>query len=575
MSLDGNYTDGRSSDTGLSGTFNENQDSISFATLDAIYSAGNSSLLETIINRSKTRTDSWQKNYNFFVAPSISLNSKSLGGRLYLDLAFSYDRSKIELWKDYEINYGPDNVNPQKLRQYFDNTPNYSFSLSSSLSYNTTIIKRKVWLYLNYNYIFSESVKDSYMYALDRLNDMGVYGTLPSGYLATFDPNNSYKSKLLSNRHQLQTVINFNEPITDDIKLQIQLTPLFNLTHRNFNYWRDERDYHRSLTNFSVRVSGWFAGRVMFSFRKRGETNPKYTNDIRYGYQSDSKLPEMVDLVDVVNDSDPLNIYIGNPDLRQEWIQTHRITWNWNPASHTFMNTFHALYTYTNNALTQGYNYETATGIRYNKMYNVSGNNSLQLTEDLKWEFGKSKQFTLTSTSELELSKYGNIIGIDMQEPTPTSVKNRRISENFRLSWQIGKVVNLTLRSDYANRYTTSRQTGFTNLNANHFTNGVSAQMNIPGGFSVNTDFMCYTRRGYGSELLDTTDPVWNIRLSYCPPRNTRWVFIADGFDMLHTLNNVSYAVTASGRTVSYTNVLPRYFLFSVQYRLNIQPKKR
>ena len=48
-----------------------------------------------------------------------------------------------------------------------------------------------------------------------------------------------------------------------------------------------------------------------------------------------------------------------------------------------------------------------------------------------------------------------------------------------------------------------------------------------------------------------------------------------DGFDLLHKLSNVNYAVTASGRTVSYTNALPRYILFSFQYRLNIQPKKR
>lgn len=50
---------------------------------------------------------------------------------------------------------------------------------------------------------------------------------------------------------------------------------------------------------------------------------------------------------------------------------------------------------------------------------------------------------------------------------------------------------------------------------------------------------------------------------------------MADGFDMLHQLSNVNYAVNVSGRTVSYSNALPRYLLFSVQYRLSIQPKKR
>ncbi len=50
---------------------------------------------------------------------------------------------------------------------------------------------------------------------------------------------------------------------------------------------------------------------------------------------------------------------------------------------------------------------------------------------------------------------------------------------------------------------------------------------------------------------------------------------MADGFDLLHRLSNVNYAVTATGRTVSYTNTIPRYVLVSVQYRFSIQPKKK
>ena len=79
---------------------------------------------------------------------------------------------------------------------------------------------------------------------------------------------------------------------------------------------------------------------------------------------------------------------------------------------------------------------------------------------------------------------------------------------------------------------------------------------------------------GYGVKELDSTDAVWNMRLTFSPKRNNHWLFSIDGFDLLHKLSNVHYAVTATGRTVSYTNSLPRYMVFTVQYRLNIQPKK-
>ena len=48
-----------------------------------------------------------------------------------------------------------------------------------------------------------------------------------------------------------------------------------------------------------------------------------------------------------------------------------------------------------------------------------------------------------------------------------------------------------------------------------------------------------------------------------------------DGFDLLHSLSNVTYNVNAQGRVESWTNVLPSYGLLHVQYRFAVQPKKR
>ena len=571
--LNGGYFEGRNDGSTLMGTFDENQDSISQATLDAIYSTGNQELLETVINRSKTRTDGWNKNYSILGFPMAGFKIPKTNDRIVMRIFANYNSTKNEVWKDYEINYGPTTAGTEKLRQYFDNTPNHSLGIGTDLVYSRR--GEKLDISVEYSYLFTEDVKDSYMYALDRLADMGVYGTLPSGYLTTFDPNNSYKSRLITNAHSIEPTLAYYNKLNETARLLIQLDPVIKLTHRNFNYWRNEQDYHLSRTNLSLTLQSWWSSRFSLSFRRRGEGQmAKYTNDIMYSFQMRPQLPDMFDMVEVVNDSDPLNIYLGNPGLKQQIYQRHHFRWNWMPAKYAVDNIFYFNYWYTLNALTRGYTYNSQTGVRHNKMYNVEGNRSFAFTNELKWQFGRSKQFTIDSYSEVEFSRYTDMIGVDVEEPVQTRVNNRRISQNFKFSWKVGPA-NLGLRCDVANRYTTSGQAGFSTLNATHVTSGVTAQVNLPKGFSVNTDFMCYTRNGYGTELLDTTDPVWNIRLAYCPPRNTRWVFMADGFDMLHTLNNVSYSVNAAGRVVSYTNVLPRYFLLSVQYRLSIQPKKR
>lgn len=573
-SLSGSYMNSRNSSSNLSGTFNENQDSITWATLDAIYSVGKEDLLETIINRSKTQTDGWTKNISAAISPNFNYRIPKSSDSFNMSFGLSYSSVKNELWKDYEINYGQFANDTEKLRQYFDNTPNHNLSLRTSFSYVTRFFNA-LTLYLSYHYTFSENIKDSYMYALDRLNDMGIYGTLPSGYLSVFDPNNSYKSKLLTNSHSINPSLYFDKKLSSDAELGIAFTPDIQLYHRNLNYWRNEQDYRLSKSNTTFTLAGWWSSRFYLSFRKRGEDrNQKYTNSLMYSFIVNPQLPDMFDMVDVINDSDPLNIYIGNPDLKQQIYHRHHFRWNWMPYSHSLDNIVYFNYSYTMNALTRGYTYDTTTGIRYNKMYNVGGNHSYQFTNELKWQFGRTKQFTLDSYSEIDFSQYSDMIGVNMEEPVLSKVHNRRITENFKLGWQIGKV-NLGIRCDLSNRYTTSTQEGFNTLNATHLTSGFTGLFKLPAGFEINTDFMCYTRNGYGVDYLDTTDPVWNIRFSYCPPRNTKWVIMLDGYDMLHTLSNVSYAVTASGRTISYTNVLPRYLLLTVQYRLNIQPKKK
>ena len=66
---------------------------------------------------------------------------------------------------------------------------------------------------------------------------------------------------------------------------------------------------------------------------------------------------------------------------------------------------------------------------------------------------------------------------------------------------------------------------------------------------------------------------MWNARLSR-PFLKGRFLVVVDGFDLLGQLSNVTRTLNAQGRTETYTNVMPRYALFHIIYRLNKQPKK-
>lgn len=109
-------------------------------------------------------------------------------------------------------------------------------------------------------------------------------------------------------------------------------------------------------------------------------------------------------------------------------------------------------------------------------------------------------------------------------------------------------------------------------VDAADFNYGLTAKASLPWKLQLSTDFTVYSRRGYDDEKMNTDDLVWNARLARTLLGGRATVMI-DGFDMLHQLSALSYSMNAQGRTETYRNVIPRYVMLHVIYRLNIKPK--
>lgn len=565
------YTNTSDKSDEISATFNAEQTNLTMEVLEGIYGDKTGIALEDVINRVKSRTDGWKRRLSGSVSPYVSYKIPKVGDNLMFNAGATYSSEKEELWRDYAINYGADATPAIRTRQYFDNSPNRSWSISAGVSYMANF--KDISLSMKYGYEYGETDKDSYMYALERLEDMGVFGILPSGYLASFDAANSYTSSTKQHKHSITPDITWFKEFSSS-NLKIRLNPDLNLVSRRLDYWRDNRKYLLKRTDFNVAVYSMYSVAADYKFGLQGKgRNARGRNALHYNYTLLPTLPDLTDMVDVVNDADPLNIYTGNPNLKIEYAHKHLLYWRWTPFSRPVSNTLYLQFTHKLAALTRGYTYDMATGVRYSSMYNVNGNHAYAFRNYFTWQFGSKKQFAFSSNTEAEFARMTDMIGVNRVAPAQYSVDCRDIGEEIKLSWQIGRQT-LRLRGDYTNRFISSLLPGFADISAHHIIYGMSGVFRLPAGLGISTDFFCYTRRGYGLKQLDTTDPVWNTRLSWCPPSNSRWLIALDAFDMLHSLSNVNYAVTATGRTVSYTNTLPRYLLLTVQYRLNIQPRK-
>lgn len=566
--IGGLYSEIDSRSSSLSAAFDSEQTQVSLQALEAIYSTGTPEQLASIINRSQISNDGMTKNGSVNGSAMLSYKIPNSPDRIVASFGANYNTQNTESWRDFNINYKDNPVAVSRQRNYTDDSPNHDLSLFAGAGYNWH--NGDLSGAVKYDYTFHNRDRDSYMYALEQLGeDMGVFGVLPAGYIATLDAANSYTSRLFENKHVLSMDFMYLGNLSNGNSLQITFNPKVGVLHSNLNYFSDSRTYpvRRTAALFYTADLG---SMIRYQWGGPGKKAVMQILTLKYGL--DTRTPDLMHLVDVTNTSDPLNIALGNPCLKNSYTNKLGLFYMIMPKSY-MRNTFTVDFSMTDDALVRGYYYDMSTGVRYNKTYNVAGNNSINAENVFNFQFGNKKQFTLSSST-----KAGNVHSVDMvgtggMEPLPSKVDTRTIGESVRLSWQIGRQ-SLMLKGSVTDRLTTSSREGFGDINATHYDYGVMGTFALPAGFGVSTDFSFYTRRGYGVGELDTTDAVWNARVTYTP-RGGRWVFTVDGFDLLHRLSNVHYAVNAAGRTVTYTNTLPRYVLFSVQYRLNIQPKKR
>lgn len=73
---------------------------------------------------------------------------------------------------------------------------------------------------------------------------------------------------------------------------------------------------------------------------------------------------------------------------------------------------------------------------------------------------------------------------------------------------------------------------------------------------------------------MNRDDLVWNARLSKSLWKN-QLTLMVDAWDILGNLSNVNVGMNSRSMWEYYTNVIPRYAMLRLVYRLNRQPKKK
>lgn len=544
----------------LSGTFNQEIVDMTNRLLETIYSGQANSFTDISLNSALTQSILSGNTMNVGGGVSYETKVPHTPDLIGFHASADYSRSHYHIFDFYDIVYNRDGSHSLD-NTFTQNRPDHKLDMSASISY-TYLPNDNISLLFNPAFFHTHSIKDSYFYRLDRLSDSGLFGYLPPDYQSSIDYGQSYLSTTNRNDAYFQIAFNAKFDLPSGGKITISLKPVAEYIWNNLDY--RQKDFSQFVKHNALKL--WFYN-TFIAFIKGQEKIQLEFN------RNEFEVP-LTRLITITDNRNPLNIYTGSTHLKNAANNIFELSWQRSVFSrHRWNNRLSATFSFMQNSLTNSYSYNKETGVRTYQMQNVNGDWRTQIYDSFYKTFGSMDQFDVTSTSSFTYAHDVDLSDLTGSEMTKSIVKNTTLSENLRFNWRFSQQnLGINFRIDW--RDTRSDKNWFSPFSATTAQYGVNGTFTLPYNFGIATDLNLYTRRGYAYKELNTTDVVWNARLTY-NLKGGHWTFMLDGFDLLHQLSNVSYTVNAQSRVETYTNVLPRYLLFHVQYRFNKQPKQR
>lgn len=561
-------------------TLNDSLSDFSAKLLNAIYEDADK--YDDVVTR--YRNDSKKKGRNLEGGIEFYSNVKlSAPGATPMALTLrgqaKFNNNLEDVFNRYVIKTGQESTPSYYTNRYFRNHPTHNEEYLASADFSRHM--NPGIIHVIYEYSRNNDIRTSETYMLHLIDGYDDFGHLPSvsEYAPTFSPDDSYWSDTQNNTHKFQASYRAQHRIGSQYFNIVASAPIF--------------FYDRWIH---------YVGRGVDCTKKRNDFLPTGSFSLKYQAKAKQFLwtvepivkynqrpVSMMNLIDVSNNTDPLNVFVGNPDLKNsgELTATFKLSANKNLIQHKF----EATYTKQYNSLGQSYTFDSETGVRTYRMNNVNGNYSLYGNYYFFTTFGRGSRFNLSSNTSADYRRSVDFSGVRIRNrggqsgavnpDTPTlpvspplrSVYTSSVTEAIKLDWLIARQ-RITAHADVRYDRYTSTDRFFLPFDSWTCNAGLSAILNLPRGWGFSTDFSMYMRRGYSDERLNTTDLVWNARLIKTV-MNGSLMFILDGYDLLQQLTNVSYTVNAQARTEIVTNAIPSYFLFHLRWNFNKQPKRK
>ena len=446
-------------------------------------------------------------------------------------------------------------------------TPSKTYSYSAKFTYSEPIMKA-TYLQFSYQFSYNRTKSDRSTYDFSNLGEDFFGGLVPGyrswdAYLNALgrlgNPFESYLDKDLSKYSEYKNYIHDIDVMLRVIRKAYNFNVGVKVQPQQTNFIQDYQgvyvDTVRHVTNITPTADfRWKISKV---------------SQLRFNYRGTTAQPSMTDLLDITDDSNPLNISKGNPGLKPSFTNSLRLFYNNYMQKYQQAVMVHLSYQNTRNSISSMVTYDPVTGGRTTRPENINGNWNTSAGFMFNTALDTLGRFYVNTFTDFNYSHRVSYLNLDNKEVADRNTVNttgvkETLTAGLRNSW-----LEFELTGTLNFQHTRNELQPQSNMDTWDFSYGSNINVTLPWGMTLATNLGMNSRRGYSDASMNTNEFVWNAQLSQSFLKGKPLTVSLQWYDILQQQSTISRTISAMMRSDTEYNSINSYGMLRVTYRFN------
>ena len=325
------------------------------------------------------------------------------------------------------------------------------------------------------------------------------------------------------------------------------------------NYIQDYRgiyvDTIRNVTNLTPTFD--------FHYRFSDQSN------LRIQYRGDTRQPDISQLLDITDDSNPLYITQGNPGLKPQFTNSLNVYYNNYISRYKRSIVVYANYRNIHNSISNLVRYNSETGGSISRPENINGNWNVNSGLIFNTAIDSTAHWNIGTETRARYNNYVSYVAQEKADAAKNTTRSINLSERLNLSYR-NDWLEITVDGWCNYQHTRNELQPTANLDTWQFNYGGQFLLRMPWGFELSSNLHERCRRGYNDPSSNTNELIWNGQLSKTFLKSKSLVVALNFYDLLGQQSNYERWVNATGRSDTRYNSINSYAMLHVRYRLNM-----